>query len=88
MKAFPIRPPDLPGKLERAKALSIQVVEKPLESSRGPEPSRTTIVPGGVNGGDGRVFAAGIRRIQAKTGEGGRGGGACFPVHPLVKNLF
>ena len=68
-----------------------QTVEKPPESSRGPEPSRTTIVPGGVNGGDGRVFAvfaAGIRRIQAKTGEGGRGGGACFPVHQLVKRLF
>ena len=87
------------------KPIRPQAVEKPLESSRGPEPSRTTIVPGGVNGGDGRVFAvensifqsknrffavfaAGIRRIQAKTGEGGRGGGACFPVHPLVKNLF
>ena len=33
-------------------------------------------------------FAAGIRRIQAKSGEGGSGGGACFPVHQLVKNLF
>ena len=82
-----------------------QTVEKPLESSRGPEPSRTTIVPGGVNGGDGRVFAvensifqsknrffavfaAGIRRIQAKTGAGGRGGGACFPVHRLVKAIL
>ena len=82
-----------------------QAVEKPLESARRPEPSRTTIVPGGLNGGDGGIFAAeksifrsnnrflavfvtGIRRIQAKTGEGGRGGGACFPVHPLVKNRF
>ena len=26
-----------------------------------------------------------IRRILAKTGEGGSGGGACFPVHMLVK---
>ena len=81
-----------------------QAVEKPLESSRGPEPSRTTIVPGGVNGGDGRifaaensifqsknrffaVFAAGIRRIQAKTGEGGREAEnpLGFQVSPLAK---
>ena len=34
------------------------------------------------------VFAAGIRRIHAKTGEAGNGGGACFPVHPLVKQSF
>ena len=84
--------------------LSHQAVEKPLESSRGPEPSRTTIVPGGVNGGDGRifaaensifqsknrffaVFAAGIRRIQAKTGEGGREAEnpLGFQVSPLAK---
>ena len=69
-------------------------------------PVRTTTVPGGVNGGDGRIFAAdnpisqskkrflaaffaaGTRRIQAKTAEGDRGGRACFPVHPLVKNHF
>ena len=31
-------------------------LSKTLESSRGPEPSQTTIVPGGVNGGDGRIF--------------------------------
>jgi len=29
-----------------------------------------------------------IRRILAKTGEGGSGGGACFPVHHACQNLF
>ena len=76
----------------------------PLESSREPEPSRTTIVRGGVNGGDGSFFRrkslfsrAEIGSLHfcgrnpqnsSKTGEGGSGGGACFPVHPLVKRLF
>lgn len=32
-------------------------------------------------------IAAGIRRIHAKTGEGGNGGGACFPVQQLVKTI-
>ena len=27
-------------------------------------------------------------RFLAETGEGGRGGGACFPVHQLVKTFF
>ena len=30
-------------------------------------------------------FAAEIRRIPAESREGGRGEGACFPVHQLVK---
>ncbi|MDD6884967.1 MAG: hypothetical protein PUD50_14775, partial [Eubacteriales bacterium] len=33
-------------------------------------------------------FAAGIRRLSAKSGEGVRGGGACFPVRQLVKKTF
>ena len=33
-------------------------------------------------------FTTGIRRIQVKSGSGGRGGGACSPVHPSVKNPF
>ncbi|MDD7414057.1 MAG: hypothetical protein PUK86_12735, partial [bacterium] len=27
-------------------------------------------------------------RFLAETGEGGSGGGACFPVHQLVKTFF
>ena len=33
-------------------------------------------------------FTAGIRRIQVKSGRGGRGGGACSPVRHPVKNPF
>ena len=33
-------------------------------------------------------FATGIRRIQAKSGRGGRGGGACSLGHKRVKNYF
>ncbi|MDD7413435.1 MAG: hypothetical protein PUK86_09525, partial [bacterium] len=29
-----------------------------------------------------------ISKTSAKTGEGGSGGGACFPVHQLVKTFF
>jgi len=33
-------------------------------------------------------FTAGIRRIQVKSGRGGRGGGACSPVHQTVKGVY
>jgi len=33
-------------------------------------------------------FATGILWIQAKSGRGGSGGGACSPVHQSVKNTF
>ena len=79
-----------------------QTVEKPLESSRGPEFSRA------FNRARRRVrrarddFCGGkshfpeqkssrarkSERFFAKTGRGGSGGGACSPVHQLVKNFF
>ena len=40
---------------------------KPLESSREPEPSRTTIVRVGVNGGDGRIFATEKSIFQSRN---------------------
>ena len=33
-------------------------------------------------------FTTGIRRIQVKSGRGGRGGGACSLVHQPVKEIF
>ena len=33
-------------------------------------------------------FTTGSRRLQVKSGRGGRGGGACSPVHQTVKNPF
>ena len=86
------------------RAEGCQAVEKPLESSRGPEALSNNNRPRRVNGGDGRiftteksifqsknrflaVFAAGIRRIQPKTGEGGRGGGDT-PLSIRLSKLF
>ena len=37
------------------------------DSSRGPQPSRTSIVPGGVYGGDGAIFAAENPIFQRKN---------------------
>ena len=51
-----------PSLEERARRLSKNL----LESSRRPEPSRTTIVPGGVCGGDGRIIAAENPIFQSK----------------------
>ena len=76
-------------------------LSRPFQTVENPGPSRTTIVPGGLNGGAGRTFAAentmiqsknrilagfaaGIRRIQAKPGEGGRGGGAGLSKNVLT----
>ena len=44
-----------------------QTVEKPLESSRGPKPSRISIVPSGMYGGHGRIFAAENPIFQSKN---------------------
>ena len=79
--AFPslllVRPS--PGERERAAALSRgrkgrdrpgrapQTVKKPLESSRGPQPSRISIVPGGVYAGGGVIFALGNFISQSKN---------------------
>ena len=43
-----------------------QAVQKAMESWRGPQPSRTTIAPGGVYGGRGRMFAAENSIFQSK----------------------
>ena len=45
----------------------LQAVKKPTESSRGPKPSRILIVPGGVYGGCGRIFAAENLIFQSKN---------------------
>ena len=44
-----------------------QTVPNALESSRGPQPSRITIAPGGVYGGRGRIFAAENPIFQSKN---------------------
>ena len=44
-----------------------QAVKKPTESSRGPRPSRFLIVPGGVYGGCGAIFAAENPIFQSKN---------------------
>ncbi len=46
---------------------ALQTVEKPLESSRGPKPSRISIVPSGMYGGHGRIFAAENPIFQSKN---------------------
>ena len=46
---------------------AVQTVEKPLESSRGPKPSRISIVPSGMYGGHGRIFAAENPIFQSKN---------------------
>ena len=48
-------------------AYALQTVEKPLESSRGPKPSRISIVPSGMYGGHGRIFAAENPIFQSKN---------------------
>ena len=81
------------------------ICRKSQGSSRGLRPSRALIVPSGVYGGHGAIFAAENLIFQSKnrffavfapenpkdfskTGEGGSGGGACFPVHHACQNLF
>ena len=94
------------GKLERLETLSSQTVEKPLESSRGPELSRAfnrarrrvrrardDFCGGKSHFPEQKSFpcsfcARKAERFFAKTGRGGSGGGACSPVHQLVKNFF
>ena len=45
----------------------VQTVKKPLESSRGPQPSRISIVPGGVYAGGGVIFESGNPISQSKN---------------------
>ena len=47
--------------------MSCQTVENPSESSRGPKPSRISIVPSGMYGGHGRIFAAENPIFQSKN---------------------
>ncbi len=44
-----------------------EAVKKPMESSRGPKPSRLLIEPGGVYVGCGRIFAAENPIFQSKN---------------------
>ena len=44
-----------------------QTVKNPEESAREPKPSRIKIVPGGVYGGDGAIFAAENPIFQSKN---------------------
>ena len=46
------------------------------------------IVPGGVYGRHGRIFAAENFFFQSKKWQGRQWRGACFPGYQLVKNLF
>ena len=52
---------------ERERRSVPQAVEKPTESSRGPKPSRISIVPSGVYGGRGTIFAAENLIFQSKN---------------------
>ena len=77
-----------------------QSVEKRRERIRGPRAARIPIVAGGENGDHGRGFfpgknrcladfAAGIRRISAKSGEDSGGGGrSLLPRPPAFQEDF
>ena len=54
-------------KQPRSKERDCQAVKKTTESSRGPKPSRFLIVPGGVYGGCGAIFAAENPIFQSKN---------------------
>ena len=45
----------------------LQTVKNPEESARGPKPFRALIVPGGVYGGDGVIFAPENPIFQSKN---------------------
>ena len=56
----------LPGTRKTVPGKS-QTVKKPRESARGPKPFRALIVPGGVYGGDGAIFAEENPIFQSKN---------------------
>ena len=64
-----------------------QTVEKPLKSSL-----ELAVVPGGVYGRCRTIAAAENAIFQSKSWQGlavaGSGGGACLPVHRLVKTFL
>ena len=45
----------------------LRLSKKPSESSRGPKPSRIPIVPGGMYGGGGTIFASENPIFQSKN---------------------
>ena len=55
------------GRPLSADEIALAHTQKPLESSRGPKPSRISIVPSGMYGGYGRIFAAENPIFQSKN---------------------
>ena len=87
----------LPQKALRRFVSGLQIIEKRRDSASVLRTTQIPIVAGGMYGGQDAVFsrkknccladfAAGIRRISAKSGEGG--GGTCFPSTSLSKSLL
>ena len=65
-----------------------QAVEKRGESREGFGPLAFQSWAAACTATTGADFAAEIRRIPAKFGDGGCGGGVCFPVRRLVEKSF
>ena len=79
------------GSISFAKAISspppVQLRVQPVEKLRDRK-GAFQAWPAACTATTGADFAAGIRRVYAKSGEGGRGGETCFPVRQLVKKSF